>query len=164
MQCDTTRSETGSVNRTSPSSCTSPYSPTVSCLNPDVNSIRRPSRGDGDELTTHPSQQQLPQHHPSMLMPLLPSPCNKCGYSHPVNKCPAIGQQCYTCSGSNHFTALCRQKNRKPWLPHNTWWRGNQNPQRSAVRHRGCCSSCFPSRQSCHHHTPSHSSSHSPFP
>ena len=33
--------------------------------------------------------------------------CNKCGYSHPHTKCPAQGQQCYTCGGYNHFTALC---------------------------------------------------------
>ena len=32
--------------------------------------------------------------------------CWKCGYSHPNNKCLAQGQQCYTCSVYNHFTAL----------------------------------------------------------
>ena len=36
--------------------------------------------------------------------------CQKCGYSNPHTKCPAQGQQCYTCSGYNHFTVLCRQR------------------------------------------------------
>ena len=36
--------------------------------------------------------------------------CCKCGYSHPNGKCPAKGQQCYVCSGYNHYTALCWQK------------------------------------------------------
>ena len=40
--------------------------------------------------------------------------CNKCSYTHPPNKCSAYGQQCYTCGGLNHYTALCKQRNRRP--------------------------------------------------
>ena len=36
--------------------------------------------------------------------------CKKCGYSHPSTKSLTYGQQCYTCSSSNHFTALCKQR------------------------------------------------------
>ena len=36
------------------------------------------------------------------------APCNKCGYSHPPNKCPAKEQTCYTCISHNHYTALCK--------------------------------------------------------
>ena len=39
--------------------------------------------------------------------------CNKCGYSYPHSKCPAYGQQCYARGGSNHFTALCKQRRRQ---------------------------------------------------
>ena len=52
MQCNLMSPETGSANRTSPSSHTSPFSPSGSCLNADVSSIKRPRRR--DELTLHP--------------------------------------------------------------------------------------------------------------
>ena len=52
--------------------------------------------------------------------------CQKCGYSHPNNKCPAQCQQCYACSGYNHYTAWCKQRRCKP-TGKNTPRRGNQN-------------------------------------
>ena len=43
--------------------------------------------------------------------PMSRSPnCCKCGYSHPNGKCPAKGQQCFTCGGFNHYTVLCQKK------------------------------------------------------
>ena len=84
---------------------------------------------------------------------------HKCGYSHPSTKCPAYGQQCYTFSSSNHFTALCKQRR---------WWQtgkqtpcwGDYTPQKSKSKHHGCHSSHSPHRHHCQ--CPSHSTSHSP--
>ena len=90
--------------------------------------------------------------------------CNKCGYSHPNGKCPAKGQQCYTCGGYNHYTVLCQQKG----------CRQNKKQQRGFKPNKcsyscGCLSSCSPHRHCCRSHslcshsrTPSHSPSHSP--
>ena len=55
MQCNIMRPETGSTNRTSPSSPTSLFPPSVSSLNPDVSNTKKPRRG--DELTSHPQPQ-----------------------------------------------------------------------------------------------------------
>ena len=75
--------------------------------------------------------------------------CNKCAYSHPVNKCPTKGHTCYTCGGHNHYTALCIQKkHRKSQQSGNTQRRGYQSTQRSHSRHHGCHTSCLPNRQS----------------
>ena len=46
--------------------------------------------------------------------------CNKCNYMHSLNKSPTYCQQCYACGGSNHFTALCKEKHRRPRQPCNT--------------------------------------------
>ena len=87
----------------------------------------------------------------------------KCGYSHPNTKCPAQGQQCYTCSGYNHFTVLCKQRRCKPTSTQ-TQHRGNQNQcTRCSVSrpHGQCQPSCSPHRH-CHcsaSRTPSHSPS-----
>ena len=88
--------------------------------------------------------------------------CNKCNYTLHPNKCPTLGQQCYTCGGSNHFTALCRQRNRRQRQPPNTPHKGNWNPQRCWSRCNGHHSSQYPGRQSCCHCSPSHSSFHIP--
>ena len=148
------RPETGTTSRTSPSSCTSPFSPTANCWNQGASSTRKPRRG--DELTlasitaATTSASSIHANAPSTSLH-----CNKCGYSHPPHMCPATGQQCYTCDGSNYFTALGRQKNRRQGQTHNTLRRGNQSPQRSSCRHWGCHSSLSPGRHSCHHHSPS---------
>ena len=77
-----------------------------------------------------------PKHH-----------CKKCGYSHPQTKFPAKGQQCYTCSGYNHFTALCQQRGCQQ-TNIQTPQRGNQSPQCSVSSHYGtqCCTSLLPSQ------------------
>ena len=87
--------------------------------------------------------------------------CNKCDYSHPSSKCPAYGQQCYACSSSNHFTALC--KHRRRWLTSKQTpdW-GDYTPQRSHGKPWGCNFSHSPHQH--HHQSPSHSTSHSPSP
>ena len=36
--------------------------------------------------------------------------CSRCGYSHPVQKCPAWGKTCAKCKGTNHFASKCRSK------------------------------------------------------
>ena len=33
-----------------------------------------------------------------------------CGRSHPLQKCPAFGQQCHTCKKNNHWKFQCRSK------------------------------------------------------
>ena len=55
--------------------------------------------------------------------------CNKCGYSHPVNKCPAKGQTCYACGGYNGYTALYKKKQRKLQQSSKTQRRGYQSPK-----------------------------------
>ena len=60
--------------------------------------------------------------------------CNKCGYSHPHTKCQAQGQQCYTCSSYNHFTALCRQQRYKQTGSKQTPKQGNP-PKCSVSQH-----------------------------
>ena len=65
-QCDSTRPETVSANRTSPSSPTNPCSPSANCLNPSASSTKRPKSR--EVLTSHPSPQQPQQHLLSMLM------------------------------------------------------------------------------------------------
>ena len=92
--------------------------------------------------------------------------CQKCGYSHPNNKCPAKGQQYYACGGYNHYTALCKQRRCKPTGKH-TPRRGNHNQSTrcSVSRPCGqCWSSCSPHRHHCcsTSRTPSHSPSCSP--
>ena len=112
MHHDTMRPETGSASRTSLSSHTSPFSPTANCWNQGASTTRKPRRG--DKLTLHPFTAVTASASSIHADVLTTSPhCNKCGYSHPPNKCPTIGQQCFGCSGSNHFTALCRWKNRR---------------------------------------------------
>ena len=72
MQCDTTRQGNGSGPKTSPSSPTSPFLPTVSCSSHIVSGIRRPRLR--DELTSQPLL-QLPQLHLlSIPMPYPPIP------------------------------------------------------------------------------------------
>ena len=34
--------------------------------------------------------------------------CQRCGYSHQHNNCPATGHRCHKCNGIGHFSALCR--------------------------------------------------------
>ena len=34
--------------------------------------------------------------------------CPKYGYSHPQNKCPTYGKECFNFGSCNHYTALCR--------------------------------------------------------
>ena len=89
--------------------------------------------------------------------------CNEYGYMHPPIKCPMYGQQCYTCGGLNHYTAFCRQKNRRPKQNHKIPWWGQNNPWSNASRHRSWCSSRPPGRQSCHCHNQSCSTSCNPF-
>ena len=40
--------------------------------------------------------------------------------SHPQNKCPAKGQNCYNCSRCNHYTALCKSRKSQTCLQHPT--------------------------------------------
>ena len=92
--------------------------------------------------------------------------CCKCGYSNPNAKCPAKGQQCYACSGYNHYTVLCQKKGcRQP--QQNKQQRGSK-PSKHYSSH-GCHTSRSPCRHchqshSLHSHsrTPSHSPSCSP--
>ena len=35
-------------------------------------------------------------------------PCSRCGWTHKPRQCPAFGQQCKKCHGSNHFARVCR--------------------------------------------------------
>ena len=95
--------------------------------------------------------------------------CKKCGYSHPNNKCPAKGQQCYACSGYDHFTVLCQQKGCCQNNKH-TPQRGYQ-PRCNTSSHCRHCTSCSPCRHRCkipsqhsHSRTPSHSPSCSTLP
>ena len=74
---------------------------------------------------------------------------------------PHIWQQCYACGGLNHYTALCKQKNRRTKQYHNTLQWGQNNPQRNTSRQRGRCPSRSPGRQPCHHHSQSSNTSHS---
>lgn len=37
--------------------------------------------------------------------------CGKCGYNHPMFKCPAYGKRCIKCSRLNHFSSQCKNKN-----------------------------------------------------
>ena len=87
----------------------------------------------------------------------------KCRYSHPNGKCPAKVQQCFVCSGYNHYTALCQQKG----CQQNKQQRGFK-PNMHFSSH-GChtshspCRHCCRSHRSCNHsRTPSHSLSCSP--
>ena len=91
--------------------------------------------------------------------------CNTCGYSHPVNKCPAKGQTCYAWGGHNNYTALCIKKHRKLWQSGKTQRRGYQSSQRLHSKHCEWWTSHSPGRQ-LHHHSPSqsHSPSHSASP
>ena len=84
--------------------------------------------------------------------------CNKYGYSHLPNKCPAKGQTCYACSGHNHYTTLCKQKKTRRMCQQQC--RGYKSPRRSC-RHHIHHSSYSPGRQS-YSFTPSHRQSHSP--
>ncbi|XP_045764874.1 uncharacterized protein LOC123867071 [Maniola jurtina] len=34
--------------------------------------------------------------------------CKRCGYNHPMRKCPAYGKRCVRCNGYNHFSSQCR--------------------------------------------------------
>ena len=83
--------------------------------------------------------------------------CYVCGYSHPKAKCPAKGQQCYACSGFNHYTALCQKKGCRQTRQKQQ--RGSK-PSKCYSSH-GHHTSCSP----CRHHCRSHSScSHSRTP
>ena len=91
--------------------------------------------------------------------------CNKCGYSHPNGKCPAKGQQCYTCGGYNHYTMLCQQKGcrqnkRQPcrgFKPNRHTYSCGRHSSHSPHRHR-----CRSHSLCSHSRTPSHSPSCSP--
>ena len=65
----------------------------------------------------------------------------KCGYSHPNGKCPAKGQQCYTCGGYNHYTALCQKKGHRQ--PQQNRQQRGYKPNTCYSSH-GCCTSCSP--------------------
>ena len=56
------------------------------------------------DLTTVTSASSIHKHALSTFLK-----CSKCGYSHPTNKCPAQGRECFNCGSWNHYTALCRQ-------------------------------------------------------
>nr|XP_034839814.1 uncharacterized protein LOC117995905 [Maniola hyperantus] len=34
--------------------------------------------------------------------------CKRCGYNHPMRKCPAYGKRCVRCNRFNHFSCQCR--------------------------------------------------------
>ena len=89
--------------------------------------------------------------------------CKKCGYSHPNNKCPAKGQQCYACRGYNHYTALCQQKGCCQKNKQQRGYKPKHSPSHrlhsSHSPWRHCCRSHSPHS---HSRTPSHSPSHSP--
>ena len=36
--------------------------------------------------------------------------CGRCGYTHPKDKCPAIGEECRKCSKVGHFASCCMSK------------------------------------------------------
>ena len=36
--------------------------------------------------------------------------CGRCGYTHPMDKCPAIGEECRKCSKVGHFASCCMSK------------------------------------------------------
>lgn len=40
--------------------------------------------------------------------------CWKCGFQHPLGKCPAVGSKCTKCGIVNHFTQCCRGLGAKP--------------------------------------------------
>ena len=91
--------------------------------------------------------------------------CKKYGYSHSHMKYPAKGQQCYACSGYNHFTALCWQRGQHQ-MTKQTLQRGYQ-PKHSPSSHCGAPhhTSCSPHRHQCRspsHHSTSRTPSHSP--
>ena len=46
------------------------------------------------------------------------SSCNRCGYKHVTNKCPAMGQICKKCQKKNHFAKMCRSQSQSgSWKP-----------------------------------------------
>lgn len=45
--------------------------------------------------------------------------CSKCNYNHAYGKCPAFGQTCMKCKGTNHFAAKC-EENKKNIKAHST--------------------------------------------
>ena len=38
--------------------------------------------------------------------------CGNCGTLHPPRRCPAYGQNCYTCGKTGHYSRYCRSKHR----------------------------------------------------
>ena len=58
--------------------------------------------------------------------------CNRCGYRHPRDNCPAKGKECYNCHGMNHYTALCR----RPKQNKSNHFRTNNSPFRTNSRPR----------------------------
>lgn len=68
---------------------------TLNDENPQVHVVkqRKPAQH-GTKQKTQDTQQKLS--------------CQKCGYKHPPNKCPAEGETCNKCFKLNHFAKMCR--------------------------------------------------------
>ena len=83
-----------------------------------------------------------------------------CGKSQPQANCPVIGQECYNCHGTGHFTALCRRPcpnrhpansfNRSQWDTRGRFHRSSSHLYSSRLPSR-CRQSCRSLSHSSHH-------------
>ena len=71
----------------------------------------------------------------------------QCGYRHQKNYCPASGKQCYNCSSTGHFTAMCRSP-RNSRSPQDSSYLSRTLQRRSST-HRHSSQLLSQIRQSC---------------
>ena len=81
--------------------------------------VNGPIYQNNNKQWTTPTQQPMisPIHHHNNRLYPIPTlrpvigpiiKCRRCNYSHPINKCPALGERCYNCGKINHFSSVCR--------------------------------------------------------